>query len=368
MKIAIEKNTLVSTLNKAMKAVSTKSLTPILEGVLLEAKDSVIYISGNNLDIGIQASTKCEVLKPGAIVVNARLLSDVVQKMPDEEIDITLNGSELTIEAGRSVNKIKALEANTFPALIPSDAKGGQIVEIDQKDLRTLINKTVFAVSLDENRAPMTGELIKIADGIMDIVATDGFRMAVRRAKTASDDFEAIVQGKTMADIGKILESGPMKIYKNGNVVMFEADDYFVMARTVDGQFLNYKRFIEGDDADITIQLMTAELKNAVESVIPFMPSGDMSKNPPMKVYVDRDKIRISYMSEIGQSVNDVMAQVTGDPCICGLNPKCVIDVIRAIDEKEIILVFRGKNKPIFIKPIDGDSFMYMLLPVLLPG
>lgn len=364
MKIAIDKGLLVSTLDKALKAVIPKSTMQILEGVLLEAEDGFLKITGNNMEIGIQAKCECEVIKPGKVVVNAKLFSDVVRKL-EGELDITMKDLTMIIEGENSSVKIKGLETSGYPALPILNAKDSEVVEIQQKELKDLINKTVFAVSTDPQRAPLNGEHIKISNGFMNGISSDGVRVAIRRVETdANAEFEAIIIGKILSDISKILDNdGVVKIYKNRNQMMFETDRYLITSRTLTGEYFDFSTFITNDYAT-RAEVKTKELRNALESVFPFVPSSDMSKSPPLIIAVEYDKVKVKYASEIGESNSEIYAKVEGVDAKHGFNPRFILDALKAIDDEFIVLQFLGEMKPLFIVPNVGNDFFHMCAPV----
>jgi DNA polymerase-3 subunit beta len=271
----------------------------------------------------------------------------------------------MLIEGENSSVKIKGLEADAYPALPITGAKGGEVIEINQKDLKDLINKTAFAVCADPQRAPLNGEQIKISNGYMNGTASDGNCVAIRRIKTSVNEFEAVILGKVITDISKILENqGTVKIYKNRNQVLFETDSYLVTANTLTGEYFDFPTFFRNDFA-ASVEIKTKELRNALEAVFPFIPSTDMSKNPPLFITVEGNKINVNYSSEFGESNSEITAKkVEGSYVKNGFNPKMLINAIKSIDDESIILQFLGGFKPVFIAPVEGNEFFHICAPV----
>jgi DNA polymerase-3 subunit beta len=361
MKFSIEKTEIVQALDTAIRAVSSKSTLPILEGFLLEADGSSLYVTGNNLDIGIRYEAKADVLKPGKIVVNARLFSEVIKKMPDEEIDLTLKGNELTIEAGTINTKVATVEAKGYPDL--DKARGELMLEIEQQDLKELITRTVFAVSIDENKGVFRGAYLNASDGQISMIGCDGFRFAIRHATYSGNSISAVIPGTTLNEISKTLKSGKMKIYKSGNIVTFETENFYVTGRTLDGEFINYKRLLPAEK-EVTAVLNTRDLQSVLEMAMLFMPSSsDNSKNPPIKFNI-AERFHVSYTSTVGQMSDVLKAEIEGNDLNIAFNPRFLLDAVRSIDEKQIRLEFSGALKPVIIKPLDSERFLHMATPV----
>lgn len=364
MKIAIDKSALVIAIDTAIKAVSGKSPLPILEGLLLEAEGKILQVTGTDLEIGIQYETAAEVLRPGKTVVNARLLSEIIKKMPDEEIDLNVEENVMVIESKNMVNKLKTMDTKGYPTLQPSEAKGGQTITIEQQEFKDMINRTVFAVAVIDERPALKGELIEISGRKLNVVACDGYRVASRRMDVGDTTFRAIIPGKTLSDLSKVLRNGQMKIYRNRNIILFECENFFVTARTLDGEFVPYERFISGEVISTTV-LETKELQSVLETSMLFMPHAEMGLNPPIVIKIT-DKFETSYTSVVGETKNAIKADISGENITIAFNPKYMLEAVKCVEDKKIRLEFMGEVQPLLIRPVDGDKFMYMCLPARL--
>jgi DNA polymerase-3 subunit beta len=360
MKFSIDKSTLLSALDMAHKAISSKSSLPILEGFLIEAEKDTLTITGHDLEIGIRCEIQTEIIKPGSIVVNATLFSGVIKNMPDTDIDICLNDSELLVEAGNSNAKIKTIPAKGYPSL-PS-AKGGQVLEIDQQVLKDLISKTVFAVSLDENRPILTGELVECKDGQITVVAIDGFRMALARDTMKNEmPFRAVIQSKALSEIAKIMRTGKIRIFANSNAIMFEGDNFILTGRVIEGEYLNYAGIVPNEFVTTAIA-KTSDFKGALETIKPFMPS-ESDRRTPAK-FIIKDDLIIDYVSDTGEAHNKISADIAGDSFEISFNPRYFTEAFKNISDEKIKFQFSGPLGPCVIKPVEGDGFLYLVLPI----
>ena len=199
MKIVCEKDKMLKAINSVVKGVASKTTMPILEGILIQTNDNQIKLTTYDLEIGIEYLMDCQVLEQGSIVVNAIMFSEIIRKLPDTEIKITLNNQKLLeIECEGSLYKLATMNPDEFPELPKIDIEHS--IEIEQNILKNMIRKTIFAVSVEENRPIFTGCLFEIIENKLNVVAVDGFRLAWKThyLTTKSNDFSAVIPGKTL--------------------------------------------------------------------------------------------------------------------------------------------------------------------------
>lgn len=206
MKIVCEKDTILKAINSVTKAVASKTTMPILEGILIQTNDKEVKFTTYDLEIGIEYIMNCSVEEQGATVVNAIMFSEIIRKLPDSEIKITINENNLlVIECEGSLYKLATMNPDEFPELPKIDIENS--VEIEQNSLKDMVRKTIFAVSTEENRPIFTGCLFEIKNNKLNVVAVDGFRLAWKSKflQKAANDFSAVIPGRTLNEINKIL-------------------------------------------------------------------------------------------------------------------------------------------------------------------
>ena len=198
MKIVCDKDTILKAINSVTKAVASKTTMPILEGILIQTNDNQIKFTTYDLEIGIEYIMECEVQEQGATVVNAIMFSEIIRRLPDSEIHITINENNLlVIECEGSLYKLATMNPEEFPELPKIDIENS--IQMEQNSLKEMVRKTIFAVSTEENRPIFTGCLFEIKNNKLNVVAVDGFRLAWKSKflQNNSNDFTAVIPGRS---------------------------------------------------------------------------------------------------------------------------------------------------------------------------
>lgn len=269
MKIVCEKDTILKAINSVTKAVASKTTMPILEGILIQTNDKEVKFTTYDLEIGIEYIMNCSVEEQGATVVNAIMFSEIIRKLPDSEIKITINENNLlVIECEGSLYKLATMNPDEFPELPKIDIENS--VEIEQNSLKDMVRKTIFAVSTEENRPIFTGCLFEIKNNKLNVVAVDGFRLAWKSKflQKAANDFSAVIPGRTLNEINKILNDSfdTIKIGVSKNQALFELENCKIVTRLLDGEFLNYASVIP-ESWETRIRVDKNSIQNCFERV-----------------------------------------------------------------------------------------------------
>jgi DNA polymerase-3 subunit beta len=364
MKIVCSKENLSDGINIVQKAVSTKTPMPILEGILFEAKDNNLKLVGNDLQIGIECFVEADILEEGSIVINSRIIGDIIRRLPDSEVLIEVKeNNEVFIECENSHFSIKGLEADGFPDL-PFVNRENEF-KLKQSLLKEMVRQTIFAVSLDENRPILTGTLIECKDGQLTFVSIDGFRMALRREEVDNleSELNVVVPGKTLNDIIKIIQSEDedISIYSSKGIVLFDMGNCRLVSRLLEGEYLNYDSIIP-DENTTRVRINTRDLLGAIERAALVIPSDE--RRYPISIEVKDDVMIISSNTEIGAVKEEINIDLEGKEIDIGFNPRYFIDALKVIDNENIDVYFTSSIGPCTIRPVEGNSFIYMILPV----
>ena len=199
MKIVCYKDNILKALNSVVKGVASKTTMPILEGILIQTNNKELKLTTYDLEIGIEYIIDCEVEEEGAIVVNATMFSEIIRKLPNTDISISVNDKNLlVIECEGSLYKLATMNPSEFPELPQISIENS--IQIEQNNLKDMIRKTIFAVSTEENRPIFTGCLFEITNNKLNLVAVDGFRLAWKSKylQTKVNDFKAVIPGRTL--------------------------------------------------------------------------------------------------------------------------------------------------------------------------
>lgn len=369
MNIKCKLKELINGLNLVSKTSISKTTMPILEGVLMEAKQNILKLTTNDLEIGTEHIMECNTIQEGKIVVELKTLNEIVRRIEDEEVEIFVEDNLFVLKSINGIFKLATMNANEYPKLPVFNIESSIIIK--QKVLKDMIRRSLFAVSTDENRPLYNGSLLKIEDNILTIVAVDGFRLALRKniSNNNLNDFKVIIPGKVLAELLKVLsdeDEAEVKIGVNKNQALFEMGNSILVSRIIEGDFLNYKAIIP-DSYETKIRVKTKSLLDSFERVALFAKENkEKDRKAPLKMNIGIDGVILSCVSETGDAKEDVNAIVEGKNIEIGFNPKYMIDVLKVIDEADIYIEFTSSLSPVLIKPIDKKDFIYVVLPIKL--
>ena len=369
MKLVCEKDVILKAINSVTKAVASKTTMPILEGILIQTNDKEVKLTTYDLEIGIEYIMECTVEEQGATVVNAIMFSEIIRKLPDAEIHIEINENNLlVIECEGSLYKLATMNPEEFPELPKIDIENS--IEMEQNSLKDMVRKTIFAVSTEENRPIFTGCLFEIKNNKLNVVAVDGFRLAWKSKflQTAVNDFSAVIPGRTLNEINKILNDSfdTIKIGVSKNQALFEMENCKIVTRLLDGEFLNYASVIP-ETWETRIRVDKGSIQNCFERVSLISASSiEKEKKYPVKVNVEIGKVTISCTNQTGDAKEEMFTETEGKDLEIGVNPKYFLDALKAIDDEEIYISFGTNISPCVIKPVDetARNYTYMILPI----
>ena len=367
MKFSCYKDKMLKAINSVVRGVASKTTMPILEGILIQTNDNEIKLTTYDLEIGIEYIIECDIKEQGSTVVNAIMFSEIIRKLPDTEIEITVNENNLLeIECEGSHYKLATMNPDEFPELPKIEIENS--VEIEQNTLKTMIRKTIFAVSTEESRPIFTGCLMEVENNKLNLVAVDGFRLALRRIylNKKTEDFSAVIPGKTLNEVNKILLDSfeTVKIGIAKNQALFEMDNCKVVTRILDGEFLNYKNVIPSN-WETRIKVNKANLQDCFERISLISSSSiEKEKKYPVKVQVDIGKVTISCTNQTGDAKEELFLTTEGKNLEVGFNPKYFLDSLKVIEDEEVYVEFGSSISPCLIKAIENNDYVYMILPI----
>ncbi len=375
MKLVCHKQQLLKIVNTVQKAVSAKSIMPILECIKLDADATGnIILTGNNLDLCIEYSDDCNVEEGGSIALSSKMFGEIIRRLPDDMVTVSVNeeNNVTTIKCGKSEFNIQGLSGNEYPA-VPKVEEVYRF-SISQSALRKMIRRTIFAVSQNEARKPiLTGSLFEIETGVLSVVATDGYRLAIAKETVNSSlsDKKFIIPGLTLREVFKVLEDDEEKevsIVVSDRHVMFEFENYKVVTRLLEGEYINYKPVLQTPNS-IFVIADTGKLSEALERAS-LLINDDISaktEKVPVRLNIMMDKIEITCMTGKGKVHDVVDVSVNGEDIEIGFNYKYLLEALRACDEDEVKIEFSNPRSSCFIRSnTNDDSYTFMILPVRL--
>lgn len=364
MNITCLKDALGDSINIVSKAVATRAVLNILEGIYIRAEESgKITLIGNDLEIGIESVIEGKVAEAGEIVLNAKMFFNIVKSMPGSEISIETRENGLTvIKSGNSKFEIIGTDASEFPFLPAVEAENS--IRISKSNLKSMIENTSFAAAQTDTRPVLTGCLLETNDNGLRMVALDGFRMAIRDVETDNHglDFSVIIPAKSLSELQRILsDEGDVTFCFSSRYVMFEFENNRMVIRLIEGEYMNYRGIIS-DDFETEIVCDVNELTRAVNRASLII-LNDLNRSP-IKFKVEDGSLKISCETTAG-NVNETIETEKGlSPVTIGFSNKYLLSALHACDCEEIILKIKAGNKPAVIVPADDNKFLHLILPM----
>lgn len=370
MKFVCEKEKLLIGLNYVIRTSVGRTTDPILEGILLNLKGNTLTLTTNDLDIGMEyVINDCYVAEEGKAVVDCRMFSEIIRKLPNAEITIHVNENRLlVIECEGSVYKLSTMNADEFPLLPTINVE--KSIAVSQKTFKEMVKKTMFAVSTDENRPIFTGCLFEVKEGKLFVVAIDGFRLALRKTLIlhSDEDFSAIIPGKHLSEVVKNVsdEESEIAIGISKNQALFEFNDCKIVTRILEGEFLNYNNVIPANK-ETRIKVNKDSIQSAIERASIFsITAGEKEKKYPIKLYVNLGSLIVSCTSQVGDAKEEVLVETEGKELEIGFNPKYLLDVFKNIEDDEVYMDFGSNISPCIVRPTIEDKYIYMVSPIRL--
>lgn len=369
MKFTIEQQKLSKSLNIISKAVTARTTMPILKGILLDVDENgMLKMAASDLDITIENTVQVSDPVPGAIVVQAKLFGDIIRKLPNADILIEEVDGNIVIKCKNTVFNLICMDADEFPS-VATIKESSDYISIDRDILKDMIRKTQFAASPDMTKGTISGILTEINLDNIKMVTVDGFRLAVCKYDMVSKEpKKVIISARLMGEISKIISEteseNDVKLILDDNRAIFIIDNTQIIVRLIDGEFLRYNDIIP-KDSRIFIRINKNYLSDSIERASLVSKDG---KNHPIKMDIRDNIITITSKSEEGNVQEDILVEKTGDNLEIGFNAKYLLDVLKVIDDEEIIMKLNTATTSALIEPVEGDMYQYLVLPVRLSG
>ena len=365
MNFICEQQKLNSVLNIVSKAVSTRTTIPVLKGIMIKAEEGKVTFSASDLDFSIQDSCEADILEEGSIIVMARLFLDIVRKLPGDEVKIeTDDENNVFIKSMNSDFKIIGMPVDEFP-VINNITEKSEFIEIEKDVLREMIDKTSFAASIDEARGVITGVLIELSQEELQMVAIDGFRMAINRRTMYNDKpYRFIIPAKILNELSKIIadegDDEKVKLYLSEKKAVFRFDGAQAELKLLDGNFIAYKDILP-KESKIEVIADKSLLMESIERASLLTKAG---KNNLIKMNIMQNIIEITSDSEEGNVKEEVIVEKKGEDLMIGFNAHYMIDVLKAISDDKIKIKLNSSINPCLVEPVEGNDFEYLILPV----
>ncbi|MBO8127869.1 MAG: DNA polymerase III subunit beta [Peptococcaceae bacterium] len=349
------------------RAVATRSPMPVLSGILIEAQENALRLTGTDLELSITYSVPAEVIAPGTIVLPARYLSDIVRRLPAGRVGVMadLSSSNVTLRYGRAEAHLIGFNADEFPRLPEVTPKIE--LTLDGELLREVIKQVVYAVGQDELRPIFTGVLLEVADEELRAVATDTHRLALRRSELAGYEGQLtniVVPGKALSELSRILAGGEeeVRVAVAENYIALDSGAIRMTSRLIDGQYPDYRQVIPGSYRTRISGMDTDELLRTVERVA-IMSRED---GPVILLENSDGTLVISAQCQAGSIREELPATIEGEDFKVAINATYIAEALKASASQEITLELNGNYGPAIIRSKDNLDYLALILPIRL--
>lgn len=365
MIFSVERQKLLEAVTRLQRVVGAKTSMPVLEGILISAEPGKVTLIAYNLEMGMKRELYAKCDEAGDIVINAKLLSDILRRMNGIQVEISAdNRLNCHIKCGEATFDIMGMAAEDFPEM--PTVGSGKIVSVEGKILADMVKGTFFATAQNEGAKPvLTGINVTIEDGIMQFVAIDGYRLAIRKQKVyISDNFDFLISGKAILEAVKLIneETENVEISVGERLISFNINGYDFISRLFEGEFVNYQKTIPQEYTQRVV-VNTRELIDTVERVSLLISE---SFSTPVRCYFNELNVVFTCATSMGRATETFNTKVEGENFEIGLNSRYLLEALKAAETEQVQILFNGPNNGVLIEPLEGNEFKYMIMPMRL--
>lgn len=367
MKLTTKREDLVSKLSIVSRAVSTRAATQALSGVLLSAEDGRVTLAATDLDLGLETTLEAGVENAGSVLLPGRLFAEVARSLPDPSVEIELRAAEHDVEirSGGSSFHLRVLPVEDFPKLPQPEAEAG--LKIPAAALQESIDLVARAASRDDMRPVLTGVFVTASGREMTMVATDSYRLAVKRTELEADlggELEANIPARALRELSRILASegaGEATISLLTNQAVFVAGSILLSTRLIDGQFPNFRQLLP-ESFEHDVRLPRPDFLDVTRRV-----SQLAQRNAPLRLSFESGELTVAAETpDVGDARETMPAAFEGEPLEIGFNPEFLKEGIESVAGDEVMLRLISPLRPGLLEPVEGDDFRYLVMPIRL--
>ena len=367
MKISVDRETFLAQLQTVSRIASTRSAIQALSGVQLLTSEEGCEMRATDMDVSLRVPVEAEVVRPGQVVLPARLLLDVARSLPSPEVSLELRAAEQDVEliSGTATFHIRTLRAEDFPPFPDPDPASAVAMPVDS--FIQTATKVAGSASRDETRPVLTGILVSASDQELSMVATDSYRLSVKETKLSealSSSFEVNVPARALQELARLgagAEGEELTISVLQNQVVFSLGKAILSSRLIDGQFPNYRQLLP-ESFEHELRVSASELVEVVRRI-----SLLAQKNAPLRLAFSAGELTVSAQTpDVGEAQESLPVGFQGEPLEIGFNPEFLRAGLEAVEEGDLLLKLISPLRPGLIESADGDGFRYLIMPIRL--
>lgn len=350
MKIICSKTSLLKGVNTVLKAVPSKTTMPILECILVDASAGKIKFTANDMELGIETSVDGIIQEKGIVALDAKIFSDIVRKLPENEVTIATDSRlNTTITCEKARFNIPGQSGEDFTGL--PNVEKTESITLSQFTLKEIIRQTIFSIAVNENNKMMTGELFEVNENELKVVSLDGHRISIRKIELKENfgKIKVVVPGKTLTEVSKILSGeteDEVRIFFTANHIVFEFDETIVVSRLIEGEYFRISQMLSSDyETKVTVN--KRELLSCIDRATLLIKEGDKK---PIIIHITDGAMELKINSQIGSMNEDIDIEKQGKDILIGFNPRFLMDALRVIDDETVDIYLVNPKAPCFIR------------------
>ena len=321
-----EKQKILEGISIVQKAITGKSTMPILEGIYIKANKSILTLIGSDMDVSIQTYVEAIIIEEGSIVIDAKIFGEIIRKLPNSTVKIeTIENQLIKITCEKSVFDVVYMNTNEFPEL--PEINENLKISVNQNILKNMIKGTSFAIAQDETRPILQGILFEVKNKNLNLVALDGYRLAIKSEFLDTDiDMEVVIPGKTLNEVSKILEDieDIVDITFTNNHILFNLERTKIISRLLEGKFINYNSLLP-QEHKLLVNVNRQELQNAIERASLMAKDGNTNL---IKLDLQQDNLIITSNSQLGKVREEISIKLQGEEIQIAFNSRYLVRCI----------------------------------------
>jgi len=367
LKLTTKREDLVSKLSIVSRAVSTRAATQALSGVLLTAEGGRVTLAATDLDLGLETTLEADIESEGSVLLPGRLFAEIARSLADPSVEIEAREAERDVEirSGGSSFHLRTLPAEDFPKLPQPQEDPG--LKIPAAALEKSIDLVARAASRDDMRPVLTGVFVSASGKEMTMVATDSYRLAVKRTELENElggELEANIPARALRELGRVLTSegaGEASIWLLANQAVFQAGAILLSTRLIDGQFPNFRQLLP-ESYEHDVRLPRSDLLDVTRRV-----SQLAQRNAPLRLSFSSGELTVAAETpDVGDAQETMPAAFEGETLEIGFNPEFLKEGIESVAGDEILMRLISPLRPGLLEPVEGEEFRYLVMPIRL--
>ncbi len=365
MRFTVERKTFLESINNISRVVPQRSTIPCLEGIKFYIDGGKLEITGYDMELGLQNVIEAESEDHGEFILNARIFCSIVGKLDSDKITVEVDSNlKTTITGGNAIYNIPAMSADEYPSL--PDIDRSDSFAVPQAVLKSMISQTSYAVSQLDSKPILKGELFEIQDKVFNMVAIDGFRLAIRKEAIDTEDvFNFVIKSRSLLEAEKLLKDdndATVNVYVTKKFTAFEMNGYTLITRVLEGEFHNYKGSIpKSCDTEVIINV-----NSFVYILDRCMLLIDEHTKAPVRCLFEDGKLKVTTSTSQGNFYDEMNVEMSGNRVEIGFNCKYLLEALKHSGCDEVKLQMGSPTSPMKMVPLSGDSFTFLVLPVRL--